>query len=113
MSLPDAVKYLTGIAEAHAVDPVIFVLIYIVSTGPFLLVSGWLFHHIRKQRPLAVLIFFWAFCYTAPYLYVLAVGRDLPLWVYAMVAVLIIGGLTLSIRGLMWRLRQRSANDDG
>ena len=99
------IDYLSGIAEAHAVDPLLFVLIYLVSTGPFLVVSGWLFHHIRKQRPLALLIFCWALCYTAPYLYVLAVGRDLPLWVYGMVALLIGGGLTLAVRGLMYRLR--------
>ena len=100
------IDYLNGVAEAHAVDPLLFVLIYLVSTGPFLLVSGWLFHHIRKQRPLALLTFIWALCYTAPYLYVLAVGRDLPLWVYGMVALLIIGGLWLAARGLMRRLHR-------
>jgi sulfite exporter TauE/SafE len=99
------IDYLVGVAKAHAVNPLLFVLIYMVSTVPFLLVSGWLVHHIRKKRPLAQLVFLWGLCYTAPYIYVLAVGRDLPLWVYAMVALLIVGGLTLAARGLMRRLR--------
>lgn len=104
------IDYLKGVAAAHDVNPLLFVFIYVVSTGPFLLVSGWLFHHIRRERPLAVLVFFWALFYTAPYLYVLAVGRDLPLWVYAMVAVLIVGGLGLAARGLKRRLdRDRRA----
>lgn len=111
-SLRAMIDYLSGIAEAHAVDPLLFVLIYLVSTGPFLIVSGWLFHHIRKQRPLALLIFVWALCYTAPYIYVLAVGRDLPFWVYAMVALLIVGGLTLAARGLMRRLRRYEETPD-
>lgn len=99
------IDYLFGVAQAHAVNPLLFVLIYAISTVPFLLVSGWLLHHIRKNRPMALLVFLWGLCYTAPYLYVLAVGRDLPLWVYAMVALLIVGGLTLAVRGLIRRLR--------
>jgi len=109
--MPDIIDYLKGIAEAHEVDPLLFVLIYLVSTPPFLLVSGWLFHHIRREKPLALLVFVWALCYSAPYLYVLAVGRELPFWVYVMVAALIAGGLWLAARGLLRRIR-RDRNSD-
>lgn len=101
------IDYLFEVAQSHAVNPIWFVVIYAVSTPPFLLISGWLIHHIRKRRPLALLVFLWGLCYTAPYIYLLAVGRDLPLWVYAMVALLIVGGLTLAGRGLMVRLRRQ------
>lgn len=104
--MPDIIEYLSGIAEAHEVDPLLFVLIYLVSTPPFLLISGWLFHHIRREKPLALLLFGWALCYSAPYLYVLAVGRDLAPWVYVMVAVMIGGGLWIAGRGLLRRLRR-------
>ncbi|MES1926666.1 hypothetical protein [Salinisphaera sp. T31B1] len=103
--MQNLIDYLSGIAEAHEVDPLLFVLIYLVSTPPFLLISAWLFHHIRREKPLALLVLGWAFCYSAPYLYVLAVGRDLPFWVYVMVALLVIGGLAVAGRGLLRRLR--------
>ncbi|GAB3684743.1 hypothetical protein [Salinisphaera aquimarina] len=107
------IDYLSGIAEAHSVNPLLFVLIYVVSTVPFLLVSGWLLHHIQRERPLSFLVFLWGLCYTAPYLYVLAVGRDLPWWVYCMVALLIISGLTLAARGLKRRIQQdKQPNDE-
>jgi len=102
----DIIDYLSSIAEAHEVDPLLFVLIYLASTPPFLLISGWLFHHIRREKPLAVLAFVWALCYSAPYLYVLAVGRDLALWVYLMVAAMVAGGLWLAGRGLLRRFRR-------
>lgn len=103
------IEHLNNVARAHEVDPLLFILIYVVSTGPFLFVSGWLVHHIRKRRPLAVLTLCWGLCYAAPYIYVLAVGRDLPLWVYLMVAVLIVGGLSLAARGLLRKLRDTPA----
>ncbi|ROO25133.1 hypothetical protein [Salinisphaera orenii] len=105
------IDYLNGVAETHHVNPLLFVFIYLVTTVPFLLISGWLFHHIRRQKPLALLVFLWALCYTAPYLYVLAVGRDLPPWVYVMVALLICGGLGLAGRGLKQRLDAARRND--
>lgn len=97
--------YLSGIAQAHEVSPLLFILIYAISTGPFLLVSGWLLHHIRRQRPLEALVFLWALFYSAPYLYVLIAGRNLPVWVYLFVAGLVVGGLTLAGRGLMRRIK--------
>ena len=100
--------YFNDIARAHAVDPLLFIVIYAISTVPFLFVSGWLVHHIRKQKPLAVLLFFWALFYSAPYIYLLIVGRDMPLWMYLLVAVLIIGGLGLAARGLKQRIERDS-----
>jgi len=105
------IDYLSGVARAHDVSPLLFVLIYVVSTGPFLLVTGWLFHHIRRERPLEVLVLLWALFYSAPYIYILIAGRDLPVWVYVVVAGLIIGGLTLAWRGLMRRLGRRPPLD--
>lgn len=105
------IDYLTGVARAHEVSPLLFILVYAVSTPPFLFVTGWLFHHIRRERPLEILLFFWALFYSAPYLYVLIVGRHLPVWVYVLVAALILGGLSLAWRGLMRRLGRRPPLD--
>ncbi|MAA73715.1 MAG: hypothetical protein CMN28_03300 [Salinisphaeraceae bacterium] len=97
-------------ARAHDVDPLVFIGIYLITTPPFIFVSGWLLHSLRKKKPLEVLLFLWGLLYCAPYIYVLIEGDNLAWWMYAAMTVLLTGGIGISALGLRRRLREEDNN---
>jgi ABC-type Co2+ transport system permease subunit len=100
--------------DNYSVDPVVFLVIYLVSV-PFFYYS--LFRMIRAlAKRLGKEIMLWSAIFlcanVAPFLYVLFFGRNLPWWVYGIIAVLIGQG----VFSLIIKLRGRpaaSAKDEG
>lgn len=90
--------------ENYSVDPVVFLVIYLGS-APFFYYS--LFRMIRalaQKRRSEIMLWSTVFlCATvAPFLYVLFFGRNLPWWVYGIIALLIGQGvfsLVTKLRG--------------
>lgn len=77
--------------DDYGVNPVIFLVIYLVS-GPFFYYS--LFRMIRAlAKGLGKDVMLWSAVFlcsnVAPFLYVLLFGRNLPWWVYGIIALLI------------------------
>jgi fatty acid desaturase len=88
--------------DQYGVNPVIFLVIFLTS-GPFFYYS--LFRMMRalaKKRGKEVLVWSTVFlCATAaPFIYVLFFGRNLPWWVYGVIALLIGQGIFSLIRKL-------------
>jgi hypothetical protein len=90
--------------DNYGVDPVVFLVIYFASM-PFFYYS--LFRMIRalaQKRGMEIMLWSAVFlCATvAPFLYVLFFGRNLPWWVYGIIALLIGQGvfsLVMKLRG--------------
>jgi hypothetical protein len=98
--------WVRGIMEAaranYGVDPVAFLVIYLVSV-PFFYFS--IFRMVRAlARKLRSEIMVWSAVFlaatAAPFLYVLFFGRNLPWWVYAVIALLIGQGIYSLVRRL-------------
>jgi ABC-type Co2+ transport system permease subunit len=88
--------------EHYGVNPSIFLVIYLISV-PFFYYS--LFRMVRalaKKRGKEVLLWSTVFlCATvAPFIYVLFFGRNLPWWVYGIIALIIGQGIFSLIRKL-------------
>jgi hypothetical protein len=100
--------------DHYGVDPVIFLVIYLGS-APVFYYS--LFRMIRAAaKRLGKQVMLWSIVFlcanVAPFLYVLLFGRNLPWWVYGIIALLIGQG----IYSLVTRLRAKptaSAKDEG
>ena len=88
--------------ETYGVDPVIFIVIYL-GCAPF-----WYFSLFRTLRALAakrtneLMVWSTVFLATsvAPFLYVLVFGRNLPWWVYVIIAALIGEGVLTLVQKL-------------
>lgn len=94
--------------DTYSVDPVVFLLIYLVS-APVFYYS--LFRMIRAlARQIAKEAVRWSAVFlcavVAPFLYVLLFGRNLPWWVYGTIA-LLIGQSVLSL-AMKWRGKSAS-----
>jgi ABC-type Co2+ transport system permease subunit len=88
--------------DQYGVNPAIFLVIYLISV-PFFYYS--LFRVVRalaKKRGKEILVWSTVFlCATvAPFMYVLFFGRNLPWWVYGIIALLIGYGIFSLIRKL-------------
>ena len=88
--------------ENYSVNPVIFLVIYIGS-GPFFYYS--IFRMVRalaRRRANEVMIWSTVFlaATAAPFLYVLLFGRNLPWWIYVVIALLIGQGVYSLVRRL-------------
>jgi hypothetical protein len=88
--------------EEYGVDPVVFLVIYLAS-APIFYYS--LFRMARAlAKKLGGEIMLWSTVFlasvVAPFVYVLLFGRNLPWWVYAIIAVLVGQGVISLIRNL-------------
>jgi hypothetical protein len=103
--------WVRGIMQAartnYGVEPVVFLVIYLVSV-PFFYYS--IFRMVRAlARKLRREVMIWSAVFlgstAAPFLYVLFFGRNLPWWVYGVIALLIGQGVYSLVR----RLRKKPA----
>ena len=93
--------------DNYSVDPVVFLVIYLVSV-PFFYYS--LFRMIRAlAKRMGKEVMLWSAIFlcsnVGPFLYVLFFGRNLPWWVYGILALLIGQG----VFSLVWKLRGKPA----
>ncbi len=99
----------------YGVDPVVFLVIYIASV-PFFYYS--IFRVVRglaRRRQNEVITWSMVFlgATVAPFLYVLVFGRNLPWWVYVLVALLIGQGIYSLVRRLRGKRGTAQAGGDG
>ncbi len=100
--------------DNYGVDPVVFLVIYLAS-GPVFYYS--LFRMIRAlARRLGKEVMLWSAVFlcanVSPFLYVLLFGRNLPWWVYGLIALLVGQG----VFSLVIKLRSKppaGAKDEG
>lgn len=100
-----------GARDNYGVDPVVFLIVYAVS-GPFFYYS--LFRMIRaltKKAGTETMIWSTVFLASvaAPFVYVLLFGRNLPWWVYGIIALLIGQGVFFLVK----KLRKPAADAKG
>lgn len=93
--------------ESYGVDPVAFLVIYLAS-APFFYYS--IFRMVRalaqrKQQEILLWSMVFLGSTVAPFLYVLVFGRNMPWWMYVVIALLIGQGVYSLIR----RLRKKQA----
>jgi ABC-type Co2+ transport system permease subunit len=88
--------------DHYGVNPAIFLVIYLMSVPVFYYSLFRVMRALAKKRGKEVLVWSTVFlCATvAPFIYVLFFGRNLPWWVYGIIALLIGQGIFSLIRKL-------------
>jgi ABC-type Co2+ transport system permease subunit len=92
------IDWLGALGEQYGVDPVVYAVLY-VGAAPLLFGSlGWLIRRIRRSESVLLPAVASAFFFSVPTLYVIIAGRELPAWVYAVLAVLAGIGAVITVR---------------
>lgn len=107
------VDWLLSLGDEYGVDPLVYAVIYVGAAPLFFGSLAWLISGLRRGRPVALPLASAAFFFSAPTLYVFIVGRNLPPWVYGLLAALAIFGAITTVRRVRRQLRQASAVTDG
>ncbi|MDG2003976.1 MAG: hypothetical protein P8J20_11650 [Novosphingobium sp.] len=98
-----------SLGEAYGVDPWIFGGIYVGAIPFFLISMGWLVRRARAGRSIVVPTLCAGFCFVSAYLYLAIVGRNIPLWVWIFLAVLVSYGAVSTIRDTQRKIREESS----
>jgi len=93
--------------ESYGVDPVAFLVIYLASAPIFYYSIFRMVRALAQRKQQEILLWSMVFLGStvAPFLYVLVFGRNMPWWVYVVIALLIGQGVYSLIR----RLRKKQA----
>jgi len=82
-----------ALGEKYGVDPVIFGSIYVGGIPLFTLSLWWLIRNVRQNKPLVLPVLSTGFFFLSAYLYLIVVGRNIPWWVYGLIAALVAYGV--------------------
>lgn len=91
--------WLRSFGEAYGVDPIIFALLYFGTIPLSLLSFSLMVRNYRKGRSIFWPVMLAFLCFIGTYVYLFIVGRNIPIWVYGLVL------LMMSYSG--WQIYQK------
>ncbi len=97
---------LMALGEGYGVNPFIFAGIYVGAIPFFLLFTGLAVRRIRSGRPAVLPVMAASLCFISAYLYLAIAGRGIPLWVWAVLALVIAYGAWSAVRSFRARIRE-------
>ncbi|MEP7254103.1 MAG: hypothetical protein ABI683_17030 [Ginsengibacter sp.] len=91
-------EWFLSLGEKYHVNPYIFGGIYIGAIPFFFLCLGWTIKNIRRKKSFVLPLLLTGFFFVSAYLYLIIVGRNIPLWVYVFIAALVLYGAFSTIK---------------
>ncbi len=87
-----------GLGAQYGVNPILFGAIYVGAIPFFTLSIAWLVRNLRQKKPIVLPTLSAGFFFVSAYLYLIIAGRNIPLWVYGFIAVMIAYGVWATVR---------------
>ena len=97
-------RHITQIGAQHGVNPLVFAVLYLAHHPLFWGTMAWLAARVRAKKPVLGVILLAVFFWFLPYTYLFVFGRGLPLWIYALAAVVVAVGGIHAVREMRRRL---------
>lgn len=89
----DWLAAISTIADSYGVNLIIFATIYIGAIPVFWVGVAWIVRNLHKKVSITIPVLFTGVVTISSYLYVIAVGNNVPVWVYAVIGALIVYGM--------------------
>ena len=100
MNLAAINEWFLGLGAQYGVNPYIFGAIYVGAIPFFLASIGWLVRRRTQKRSITVPAMCAGACFVSAYVYLAIVGRNIPVWVWGFIAVLLIYGVWSTLRDI-------------
>lgn len=95
----DAIQqWFFGLGKQYGVNPLVFGAIYVGAIPLFTLSIAWLVRNLRRKKSIILPMLCAGLCFTSAYLYLIVVGMNVPLWVYLMIAAMVLVGIYSTIK---------------
>lgn len=95
-----------GLGTQYGVDPIVFGAIYVGAIPFFLISIAWLVRRLQAGRSTVSPVLCAGLCFVSAYLYLLVDGHNIPIWVWALLALLVAYGAFSTIRDVRHRARK-------
>lgn len=94
-------EWFMGLGAVYGVNPIVFGSIYIGAIPFFTLSLAWLIKSIKNKKPIAVPVILTGFFFISAYLYLIIAGKNIPVWVYVFIALLVLFGVYSTLNKIM------------
>lgn len=91
-------EWFLSLGTRYNVNPWIFGSIYLGAIPFFFLCLRWTIRNMRHKKPFAIPLLLTAFCFISAYLYLIIAGKNIPVWVYLFIVVMIIYGVFTTVK---------------
>lgn len=99
-------EWFLSLGEKYHVNPCIFGGIYVGAIPLFFLCLGWTIKNLRRKRSIVLPVLLTGLSFISAYLYLLIAGRNIPVWVYGFIALMVIYGIYSTIKKVKIKLGQ-------
>ncbi len=105
MSFESIQSWFLSLGENYGVNPLIFGGIYVGAIPFFSFSIGWLIRNYRKGKSMVRPALSAMFFFISAYIYLIFAGKNVPIWVYGVVVLLVVFGAWSTIRKVRTQLR--------
>lgn len=95
----------------YGVNPVMFGVLYLASIPPYLVSIGWIIRNYQKDRSLALPVLSTLFFFSAPAIYLLFSGKNVPWWFYGLIVAMILYGAYRTYRKIKRRVNKETQHN--
>ena len=99
MEIWETIKtWFLGLGDKYNVNPYIFGGIYVGAIPFFFLCLGWTIKNMRRKKSFVWPLLLTGFFFVSAYLYLIIAGKNIPVWVYILIGLLILFGIYSTIK---------------
>ncbi len=80
-------EYYIAIGEKYQVNPIVFVGIHVIATPLFILAVAWIVRNYKKKKSIFIPSVTACFIFNAANIYLVISGKDIPVWIYAIIGI--------------------------
>ncbi len=91
-------QWFLSLGENYGVNPYIFGGIYIGAIPFFFLCLSWTIKNIKNKKSFVIPILLTGLFFISAYLYLIIAGKNIPVWVYIFIAVMIAYGIFSTVK---------------
>ena len=93
-------EWFLSLGESYGVNPFIFGGIYVGAIPFFSLSIAWLIRNYRRGKSIVAPALIATFFFISAYIYLIIAGRNVPVWVYGVVVLMVVYGAYSTVRSV-------------